>query len=197
MVLTVQAQAGDGASALERSLGPGIDVAADSETGAQITFVGTGPGTVIPLRATSPRGAALEAGERFGPRFGLGENAALNVSALDRLRDGRSAVLLQKMIGGLPVLGGQLAVGLDPSGDVLSIGGEPEPGTAVDPTASSGGAEAAATAISAVARAYGVATAGLDTTAPELSVYDPRILGGPGLEIPRPVWRLTVRGNGP
>ncbi len=32
-------------------------------------------------------------------------------------------------------------------------------------------------------------------TTPELAIYDPRILGGPGLSFPRPVWRLEVSSD--
>ena len=144
LAFSAQARAGDGASSLARALGPGVDVTAQSEAGSEITFIGTDPGTAIPLRAATPRAAALEAGERFGSRFGLGADADLRVAGLERLRDGRSAAHLEQTIEGVPVLGGELAVGLTAAGDMLSIGGELEPDGGVDTTPAIG-ADAAAT----------------------------------------------------
>ncbi len=192
LAFSAQARAGDGASSLARALGPGVDVTAQSEAGSEITFIGTDPGTAIPLRAATPRAAALEAGERFGSRFGLGADADLRVAGLERLRDGRSAAHLEQTIEGVPVLGGELAVGLTAAGDMLSIGGELEPDGGVDTTPAIGADAAATTAIAAVAKSTGVASTALQASSPVLSIYDPRILGGPGIDLPRAVWRLEV-----
>ena len=192
LAFSAQARAGDGAPSLARSLGPGVDVTSQSEAGSEITFIGTDPGTAIPLRASTPRAAALEAGERFGSRFGLGADAALRLAGIERLRDGRSAAHLEQTIEGVPVLGGELAVGLTAAGDMLSIGGELEPDGGVDTTPAIGADAAAATAIAAVAKSSGVPSAALRASSPALSIYDPRILGGPGIGLPRAVWRLEV-----
>ena len=181
---------------MARALGPGVDVAAQSEAGAGITFIGSEPGASIPLRPGAPRAAALEAGERFGKRFGLGADAELSVSGLERLRDGRSAAHLQQAIDGVPVLGGELAVGLDAGGDLLSIGGELEPDGGIDTAPAVGAAAAATTATAAVAKNTGLTTSELQASGPVLSIYDPRLLGGPGLDLPRAVWRLEVRNDG-
>ena len=194
--IAVPARAESGAASLARKLGPGVRVAADSEVGSAITFIGTGPGTAIPLQASTPRAAALEAGERFGARFGQGPGSALRVREVERLRDGRSAAHLKQTIDGVPVLGGELAVGLDPAGDLLSIGGELEPERGIDTTPAVGGAAAAETAVAAVAKDSGVPASALIATSPELSIYDPRILGGPGLSMPRAVWRVEVHAEG-
>src|SRR5262249_35259585 len=57
-------------------------------------------------------------------------------------------------------------------------------------------AAAAQTAVAAVAKDTGIAAAGLSAARPELAIYDPRILGGPGILLPRPVWRLEVSADG-
>ena len=91
------------------------------------------------------------------------------------------------------MLGGELAVGLTTAGDMLSIGGELEPDGGIDTTPAIGAAAAAATAIAAVAKSTGVASsAPARPRARILSIYDPRILGGPGIDLPRAVWRLEV-----
>jgi Zn-dependent metalloprotease len=190
------ARANDAARALARRLGHETRVVAQSEAGAGITFIGTRHGAAIPLRASTPRAAALEAGERFGAGFGLGPGAALRVGDVEPVRDGSSAAHLQQTIDGVPVLGGELAVGLDPAGDLLSIGGELEPAKRIDTTPTVAPAAAAQIAIDAVARDTGVPASGLSATSPELAIYDPRILGGPGLSFPRTVWRLEVSSDG-
>jgi bacillolysin len=192
LAFSAQARAGGGASSLARALGPGVDVTAQSEAGSDITFISTDPGTAIPLTAATPRAAALEAGERFGTRFGLGAGADLRVAGLEHLRDGRSAAHLEQTIEGVPVLGGELAVGLTAAGDMLSIGGELEPEGGVDTTPAIGADAAATTAVAAVAKSTGVPSAELRAFGPVLSIYDPRILGGPGIDLPRAVWRLEV-----
>ena len=196
LMLCGRAEAGDSAASLARALGPAVDVSAQSEAGSGITFIGTDPGAAITLRAGTPRAAALEAGERFGKQFGLGADAELSVSGLERLRDGRSAAHLQQMIDGVPVLGGELAVGLDDGGDLLSIGGELEPDGGIDTAPAVGALAAAATATAAVAKDTGLTTSELQASTPLLSIYDPRILGGPGLDLPRAVWRIEVRNDG-
>lgn len=177
---------------LERQLGPGVDVAADAETGPQVTFVGTRPGRAIPLAAAAPGPAAREAASRFAPSFGLRASASLAVDEIGRHAGGRSTVRFQQEIGGLPVIGGELIVNLDERGDLLSIGGELEPAGAVETKPSVGAGEAARTARAAVAKKHGLSPGELRAGRGELSIYDSRILGGPGLGLPRPVWRFQV-----
>jgi Zn-dependent metalloprotease len=196
LAIAAPAKASENPAALARQLGPGTRVAAQSEVGSGVTFIGTGTGRAIPLHASTPRAAALEAGDRFGSRSGLGPDASLHVAELETARDGSSAAHLQETIDGVPVLGGELAVGLDPAGDLTSIGGELEPGSAIDTTPTVAPAAAAETAIAAVAKDTGAPAAALSATGPRLSIYDPRILGGPGLSLPRPVWTLEVSSAG-
>ena len=67
---------------------------------------------------------------------------------------------------------------------MLSIGGELEPDGGVDATPSIGADAAATTAIAAVAKSTGVPSTALRASSPVLSIYDPRILGGPGIGLP-------------
>jgi Zn-dependent metalloprotease len=183
---------------LERQLGPGVDVAADAETGRQVTFVGTRAGRTIPLAAGAPRRAAREAAQRFAPAFGLrgDAGATLPVEEVDRHGDGRYTVRFQQEIDGLPVIGGELVVNLDQSNDLLSIGGELEPASDVETRTSVSEGEAAQTARAVVAKKYDLLPGELLAGPGELSIYDNRILGGPGIGMPRPVWRFEIVDSG-
>lgn len=163
---------------------------------ASAEFLGTEPERPIRLAADTPGRAAREAAQRFGPSFGLRANAKLAVEEVDRHAGGRSTVRFQQEIDGLPVIGGELLVNLDESEDLLSVGGELEPSGNVATTASVAEGEAARTARAAVAKKYGLAPADLLAGPGELSIYDSRILGGPGLGVPRPVWRFEVVDRG-
>ncbi len=170
----------------------GLSLADAASAVAGSGFVGAGANEAIPLTASTPRAAAREAVERFTPRFGLSGDAELSVTDVDRLPGGRSAFRFQQTVDGLPVIGGQLAVSLDRNEDLLSIGGELMSPAKVDPSASVTEPAAMTVALTATAKHYGVSASSLRATAGELSVYDPRLLGGPGLALPRPVWRFEV-----
>ena len=177
---------------LERALGPGVDVRLHRETG-RVRFVGTPPGRPIPgeLGPGAPAATArafLDSHRRdFGLERGSGE---LRVTAV--VPDGGgAAVRMRQAIDSVPVLAGELVVGVDAAGDVLSVLGEVEPG-GVDTTAEIAPAEARRTAILAVAKYRGAPADVQRATEPSLAVYDSRLLGGPGLGAPALVWRVEV-----
>jgi hypothetical protein len=80
---------------------------------------------------------------------------------------------------------------------VSSVGASPtraqDQGSAGNPNAAS---EARQTAIGKVAKDYGVEAGNLRATEPELWIYDPALLGGPGLQVPQLVWRTEVTDGG-
>ena len=90
------------------------------------------------------------------------------------------------------MIGGELAVQLDASGAVLAVSGEISPNLSLDITPSIAEGDAAVAGIAASADANGVAASTLAATAPSLEILDIRLLGGPGLRVPRLVWRTTV-----
>lgn len=190
-LLAAPAYAASPAAELRDELGPGTTVIASAETGPQVTFVGTDPGASIPLDADSPRPAATEALDRFAGSFGLHKGAELVLSDVSGTA-GRHTVRFQQTVDDVPVLGGQLVVNLDSGDDLLSIGGELEPAAGVDTTPELPAGQADDIAIDSVARGYGVSPDDLDIAEQELSIFDSRILGGPGLEIPRLVWRFSI-----
>jgi bacillolysin len=180
---------------------PGARVASHRETG-EVRFMGSAPGRPIPrptsVGASAPSTAIARAFlQRYGRAFGIRDQAKeLRVISTRPAPSGRSVVRFQQVHEEVPVLGGELLVNLDADGDVLSASGEalPGPGISVEPGVTA--SEARRAAIAAVAGKRGTG-AGLEATTPGLWIYDSRILGGPGLEVPTLVWRMDVRGEGP
>ncbi|MCS7088866.1 MAG: M4 family metallopeptidase [Thermoflexales bacterium] len=101
-------------------------------------------------------------------------------------------VRFQQVYRGIPVLGGELVVTLDARSRVLAASGEVLPGLDLDITPRITPEAAKQTAIAQVAKEYGLEPQALVASEPELWIYDPRILGGPGLPSSRLVWRLEI-----
>jgi bacillolysin len=181
---------------------PAARVALHQETG-KVRFMGSAPGRPIP-RPTSVGASASSTAiaraflQRYGRAFGVRDQLKeLRVISTRPAPSGRSVVRFQQEHGGVPVIGGELVVNLDADGDVLSASGEalPGPRISVEPVVTA--SEARRAAIATVAGKRGARVAGLVATAPSLWIYDSRILGGPGLDVPTLVWRMDVRGEGP
>lgn len=180
---------------------PGTEVARHDQT-EKVRFIGTAPGVPIPrpagVRASdAPAPVARAFLDRYGRDFGIRDQAAeLRVTSVDRVTGGRSAVRFQQLHQGVPVLGGELIVNLDPSGNLLSASGEVLPRLGVATAAQVSQSAAVRSARAAVAKEYGVPARNLAMSSPTLSIYDSRILGGPGLGVPTLVWRTEVTGEG-
>jgi bacillolysin len=180
--------------------GPRIEVRVSEETG-KVSFLGSSPGASIQRPASvsasdHPASIARSFMDRFGDRFGVRNQATdLSVESVDRVTGGRSVVRFQQLHQGIPVIGGELIVNLDSSGDLLSANGEVVPSVRIgtEPQVGRNGAESAA--LAQVARAYSVSKRSLAAATPKLWIYDSRILGGPGLGVPRLVWRTEVTGE--
>ena len=195
-VVALLVPAGAGAAfspaAVEAELGPGINAAKNSETG-RLGFIGTDPGQQIEVPAGSPRAVALDFADSYAAELGIDDaRRELDIRDVESHEDGRSTIRLQQVQDGIPVLGGELTVNLAADGDVLSLGGELEPKPADTAVSGVSAEEADDVALSWVAKQYGVSAGELVASVPEKWIYDSRILGGPGLDTPRVVWRTEV-----
>jgi Zn-dependent metalloprotease len=191
------AASGDNArgAALAETLGRDASVAVHRETGA-VRFAGSRTGDPIAQSTGgSPATVAQEFLERFDKSFGLagGDQDLLLLGRTDDASG--TTVRLQQTHGEIPVLGGEFVVNLDRSNDVVSVSGEALPAPDLELTPSVGESAATAEAREAVGKAHEVSAATLTASEPELWIYDSRILGGPGLERPRLVWRTEVTGG--
>jgi bacillolysin len=161
-------------------------------------FLGTDPGRPIPTRRspqrdpeTAARGFLAEHGEVFGIT-----DVAAQLASESRVRplpDG-AAVRFQQEHRGVPVLGGELVVRQDADGGIRSVAGETLPDIAVDVVPTVTASDARTAAVAAVAKGSALEPAELTAGRVERWLYDPVLLGAPGIPGPRLVWRTEVTG---
>lgn len=191
------------AERLERRLGARAQAQVHRATG-RVRFVGTparrplarpgGISATAPAR-TVARAFLAEHGAAFGVRDAAGELTVERVIAGPRAS---RSVRLRQQHDGIPIVGGELIVNVEPDGRVLSAGGEVVPSRALEDVELAPrvpAADAAAAAGAAVARAHGMSRDELTVAPPQLEIYDPRLLGAPGAPGPRLVWRTEVTGG--
>ena len=173
-------------------------VAYHAQTGL-VSFVGTLAGQAIPQPSPLPPGASAEEAARnflaaYGEIFGLNDpSSALSAMVVETADNGRSFARFQQSYQGVPVLGGELIVQMDARQDILSVNGEilpPGESLSVTPTVGEDAAMAEAKAV--VAKSYDLEAVALSVTKPELWVYSPALLGAPGGQRIRLVWRMDV-----
>lgn len=175
----------------------GARIARHAATG-QVRFIGGSrqrpvAGRVLLGRPQNATRAADRFLARYGSLFGLAEKATDRDMVRSMPAHGRTTfVRYQQLHRGVPVLGGEITVQVGDGGDVISATGEAAPGLelATQPAVTAAAARAEAT--TAIAKARDHRPAELTTTAPELWVYDPALLGGRGLPFARLVWRTEV-----
>ncbi len=176
-------------------------IARNAATG-KVSFIGANPDRAMRRpdgvgANESPERAARAFLARHGGAFGLRDDARdLRLMASKELEDGRSNVRFQQLHRGVPVLAAELRVNLDASRNILSANGEILPDLTLGATPKVTAAVASRTARQAIATAHGVSADALDATMPELTIYDPRLLGGPRDPSRSPgaqlVWRTEV-----
>jgi bacillolysin len=163
-------------------------------TGADgnVTFLTARPGRPFgPAGGGRPVAAARGFVDSYGSLFGIGGGSALSTSGVSRGAGG-SAVRFQQRVSGVPVLGGELYVHVGRGGGVVAANGETlgEEVTGVEPRVSS--RAAAAAAARATSKSERVEASSLTTSAPELWIYAPHLLGPATDAPPRLVWKIEV-----
>lgn len=170
---------------------------AHKETG-RINFVGAEADKPIRLPGALPAEGTPEATARAylsacGSLFGLRDQASeLIVMTSETEERGRSFVRFQQVYQGVPILGGEIIVQSDASQYILSVNGEILPDVKLNTTPTVDAEAARQKALTKVAKGYELSVDELTTSEPELWIYNPAILGGPGPRLNRLVWRLDV-----
>ena len=172
------------------------DVTITRDRAGNVHFIGTQAGHPAArpsgvARTASPATAAKAHLARYAALFGVKSAAAeLAVTRSDRVGTVDVVRFAQRQ-GGIPVLGGDLAVSVDTDGNLVSINGETG-ATAATRTAAVSAATAAATARASIAKSARLRAGTLTTTKPSLWIYDAGLIGAPTELAARPVWRLQV-----
>jgi bacillolysin len=189
-------------AALRQQTDERVQIAYDAQT-RLVRYIGTDPDHPIRQASSLPAGASPEAAARqfmaeYGSLFGITDQASdLQVMSVATAGGERSFVRFQQLFQDIPVLGGEVVVQVDGAHNVVSANGEILPGIEVDTTPSVDPATAAQRAVETSARWYGEGTAALTATAPQLWIYNPLLLGGPGVQITRLVWRTELQPSDP
>jgi Zn-dependent metalloprotease len=181
---------------LNQLAGGGVQTAVHAATG-KLRFLSAPAGRPIAaasgLAAATPEQAARAFLASYGQLFGLSSpDRELTLMQQEALA-GRSFVRFQQVYQGIPVLAGELVVQTTAQRAVASTNGEILPGLQLDVQPRVAADQAASQALAAVAKYQGVDAAGLRVSAPQLWIYNPALLGGPGIPVSRLVWRTEVK----
>jgi uncharacterized repeat protein (TIGR01451 family) len=187
------------------SAGSGQAIAADED---QVYLARTSQGYVRALQApaghaffvtrgtpSSPEGIAVAFLQEHGKAFGMSRAATGLRIRLVRPHLGRTFVRLEQRLGALPIFGAAAVVQVEPSGGISFVLADlardnaylNEPGFPT--TASVASAQAVVSALTFVQARHQVSD--LASTAPELMVYEPSVIGSAGSS--QLVWYMHVR----
>jgi len=179
-----------------------VSISYHAETG-KVRFIGTDPSHPIPQPGkinsnATPEEAARQFLVTYGSLFGLSDpNQELTVIGVQATDQGNSFVRFQQVYNKpgsptIPVMGGELIVQLNGGKDIVSANGEILPEIKVNPTPTFNLVTAEQHALESVAKDYTISVDDLTATIPELWVYNPSLLGGPGVRLNALVWRMEV-----
>jgi hypothetical protein len=178
----------------------GVRYGYNSGTG-KLSFVGADPENPIEVAealaagfSDDRRGLAMIA--PYAERFGLADPVnELSLMSSKEVEGGRAVLRYQQTYQGVPVMGGEIIVNADDRERLLSLSGEIAPDLSLSVQPSISAEDARQTALSAVAKWYEQEINDLETTDPELWIYDSRLMEPDG----RPamlVWRMDVSAKG-
>jgi bacillolysin len=175
----------------------GVQVYRHAQTG-KVRFIGTTEKHAISrppalAASASPEAAARAYMVEYSKLFGIEDKARqLRAEGAEEAGKDRSVVRFQQVHENVPVLGGELNVQVDGANSLLVATGEVLPDISLDTQPGVGAQEAQRTALEYIAKPYEEEPNGLQATEPKLWIFDPTLLGGPGLRVPKLVWRMDV-----
>ncbi len=108
---------------------------------------------------------------------------------------GGTIVRLQQLVDGVPVMGGEVVVDLDPAGRTRAANAESLADAAPSTVPSVAAAVARTAALAVVAKHHGLAPEDLRGSVPTLAIFDPRIFGADGVQRSSLVWRVDVTSS--
>ncbi|MBW4573724.1 MAG: M4 family metallopeptidase [Aphanothece sp. CMT-3BRIN-NPC111] len=176
----------------------GAIVGKDNKTG-KVNLVGSnGPNGLklpgnFPSQPGNPQAQAMNFAKAYAPLFGV-KNAATDLVAKKSLKiNGESIVKYQQVYKGIPVVGGQINVNLDKSGNLLAITGEAADNLNIDTTAKVSAAQARNTSLKLVQKYYKLGASSVKVSTPQLHIYKPGIIDPGDAQSPgKLVWFVKV-----
>jgi Zn-dependent metalloprotease len=185
---------------LDRETSGQVRIAYHAETG-KVRFIGADLQHAIPRSAGLAASANPELVARaflanYGALFGLTDQARDLTVMRAPVYAGQTFVRFQQRYQGIPVMGGELIVQVDGRRDVLAAKGEVLPNLNLNTTPRVSPETARERALALVAATYDLRQADLRASQPELWVFNPALLGGPGLRRSTLNWRLEVTNRG-
>jgi Zn-dependent metalloprotease len=177
-----------------------VRIAYHAETG-KVRFIGADLEHTIPRSAGVAASATPELAARaflsnYGALFGLADQARDLTVMRAPAYAGQTFVRFQQRYQGIPVMGGELIVQVDGQRDVLAAKGEVLPNLSLNTTPRISVETARQRALALVAATYDLPQADLWASQLELWVFNPALLGGPGLRRSTLNWRLEVTNHG-
>ena len=163
----------------------------------KVSFIGPETGSVVSASKAlgtfiRPENPGMALAKRFAPEFGIKDPAReLSEIRTSRPEDGRVIVRYQQAYQGIPVMGGELIVNTNDNGDLYSMSGEVSPNLALPTQPKVDFAEAAETALQALAKWHGKTPADFVVSTPELWIFDESLLQ-PSDRPAELVWRMEV-----
>ena len=175
----------------------GAQVYRHQETG-EVRFIGASKDNPIDRPTTLSENAAPEEAARahlteLGKLFGIDDQAnELRAEGSQQLDGGRANTNLQQVYKGVPVLGGELNTQVDEANNLLVATGEVSPEISLQTEPGVDAQQAKEAALAKIAKDRELEVGAVEATEPELWIYDPSLLGAPGPDITRLVWRMEV-----
>jgi bacillolysin len=145
-----------------------------------------------PLSQASVQETALQFLSTYGELFGL-QDAGRELAIMKRKTDsdGREFIRYQQIYRDVPVLGGELIV-TGKYNSITSVNGEILPDLELDVQPRLFSEDARQTALVSMAKYYEVDLENLIASEPELWIYNPALVGGPGPRLTSLVWKVEV-----
>jgi bacillolysin len=146
------------------------------------------------LAAATPEQLSRTFLSAYGQLFGLrSQDRELTLMQQERVSD-RNFVRFQQVYQGVPVIAGEIVVQTNQQRAVMSANGELMPELQITTQPSVAADLAAQKALSAIAKEYHLRASDLRGTTPQLWIFNPALLGGPGARVSHLVWRMEVSG---
>jgi Zn-dependent metalloprotease len=163
----------------------------------KVNFISPESGKALPASKAlgtflRPQDAAMALAKRFAPEFGI-KNPERELMELKKKQseDGRLTVRYQQKYEGIPVMGGELIVNTNERGDLYSMNGEVSPELMLQTQPKIDAAQAAETALQAMAKWYEKTPANFNVSEPELWIFDESLLK-PSNRPAELVWRMEA-----